>query len=83
MRHNCKGLARDGGIKARRILKFCPICPNFDVLVEDLPGHLRRVSEQLLYFLHSKLNDYYYFIGSSPGFGVEFEDKQKISPCAS
>ena len=43
IRHNCKGLAMDGGIKARRILKFCPLCPDFTALVEDLPKHIRKV----------------------------------------
>ena len=43
LRHNCKGLAKDGGKVSKRILKFCPMCTGYDSLVSELPRHIREV----------------------------------------
>ena len=46
MRHNCKGLARDGGIVAQRTLKFCPLCLDLRSSFQYLPRHIRTVTQK-------------------------------------
>ena len=51
LRHNCRGLAEDGGLKAARCLKFCPLCEDLETIVQNLPRHIRNVRSHFANYL--------------------------------